>query len=139
LLVISPSILSLAVAPASVYEVPTSTVTEGSPSRVMTGMVVSKKLSPEFQEPASSPSEPKSIGLSVPTATASYITFPVVESKLRLEAVKSAATIEVAKESSAARFGVIFLVNELIKFNSTLAITPKSEGTSVVPLVTKFP
>ena len=56
-----------------------------------------------------------------------------------MEAVKSAATIEVVKESFAARFGVIFLVNELIKFNSTLATTPKSEGKSVVPLVTKFP
>ena len=69
--VISPSTLSLAVAPASAYVVPTSSVTVESPVSIITGTVVSKKLSPEFQEPASSPSEPKSIGLSVPRATAS--------------------------------------------------------------------
>ena len=56
-----------------------------------------------------------------------------------MEAVKSAATIEVVKESFTPRFGVIFLDNEFIKLNSTLAITPISEGKSVVPLVTKFP
>ena len=96
---------------------------------------MSKKLSPEFQEPTSSPSEPKSIGLSVPSATASYITFPVVESKLRLEAVKSAATIEDTKESFTPS-DTIFLDNEFIKLNSTLAITLISEGKSVAPSVT---
>ena len=127
------------VAPASVYIAPSSTVTGLSPSTVITGAVESKKSSPEFQEPASLPSEPKSIGLSVPTATASYITFPIDESKLRLDAAKSAETIEVEKESFAPRSNTIFLDNELTKFNSTPSIIPISESAVAEPFVTKFP
>jgi len=48
---ISPSTLSKAVAPASVYGVPTSIVTAASPSLVITGAVVSTTLTVLETEP----------------------------------------------------------------------------------------
>ena len=58
-------------------------------------------MSPESQAPASLPSEPKSIGLSVPTLTELYSTYPDVSLNDKLEAERSASVRDVAKISPA--------------------------------------
>jgi len=58
----------------------------------MTGSVVSddNNVSPESHAPTSLLSDPKSIGLSSPTFTASYSTFPVVGLNVKLDAIRFA-------------------------------------------------
>ena len=47
-------------------------------------------VNPEFHAPTSLPSEPKSTGLSVPSSTVWYSTYPEVVLNAKLEAVRSA-------------------------------------------------
>ncbi len=57
--------------------------------------------SPESQDPASFPSDPKSIGLSSVAATATYSTKPVPAVKqLNLTLIRSASIIELSNHSS---------------------------------------
>ena len=50
-----------------------------------------KSVKPEFQAPTSFPSEPKSIGLSIPSTTVLYSTYPEVALNAKLDDVRFAA------------------------------------------------
>ena len=94
--------------------------------------------SPESQDPASFPSDPKSIGLSSVAATATYSTKPVPELNIKFDADKSASIIELANTSPAAasKAGSMLLVIEFVKLTTVFGVTPIFETAVSFPLST---